>query len=271
MEKENSKIDRAKFTAIVLAGDRTENDPVALDAGVSCKAIVPICDRPMILRVLDALESSGVINSIVVCGPPPASLDDCPELKQRLEQAIIDWIPNLDSPSKSVESALAKISEDTPVLLTTADHALLRADIVEYFVSNSYKAEASVVLVEYQTIIDKLPEVKRTIIRLSDGGVCGCNLFAFMNNNGRKLVPFWRQVEQSRKRPAKMIAGILGLWGVLLYIVGKLSLENALARISDKLQLQVKAVRLPFAEAGVDVDTVSDRKRVEAILLKSIS
>jgi len=43
-----------KFVATVLACDRTENDPVAKDAGVYCKANASICGKPMILRVLDA-------------------------------------------------------------------------------------------------------------------------------------------------------------------------------------------------------------------------
>lgn len=37
-----------QFATIVLVGDRTENDPVAQDAGVSCKAIASICGKPMI-------------------------------------------------------------------------------------------------------------------------------------------------------------------------------------------------------------------------------
>ena len=260
-----------QFVAIVLAGDRSKNDPVAVDAGVSCKAIAPICGRPMILRVLDALEDSGVIHSIVLCGPPQASINDCPELAGRIEQANISWLPNLDSPSRSVESALQLITDNESVLLTTADHALLQGGIVSYFVSQSMqsKADASVGLVEYKTISDAYPEVKRTVIKLSNGDFCSCNLFAFMTVKGRRLVPFWRQVEQSRKRPTKMIAGILGVWGVLLYVMGKLSLDSALAKVSSRLQIEVKPVLLPFPQAGVDVDTVKDRQFVETILQKS--
>ncbi|MFT5132992.1 MAG: GTP:adenosylcobinamide-phosphate guanylyltransferase [Gammaproteobacteria bacterium] len=261
----------AQFVAIVLAGDRNKGDPVAVDAGVSCKAITPICGRPMILRVLNALEESTVIRSIVLCGPPQASLKDCPELVRKIEQSNIKWLPNLDSPSRSVEAALQEIDNNEHVLLTTADHALLQSEMVNYFVSQSIntKADACVGLVEYKTISDVYPEVKRTVIKLSDGGFCGCNLFTFINSKGRKLVPFWRQVEQSRKKPVKMIAGILGVQGVLLYVLGKLSLKSALAKVSDRLQIDIKPVLLPFPDAGVDVDTVKDRQFVEKILQSS--
>jgi len=58
-----------KFVALVLAADRTSNDPVADKSGMACKAFVPICGIPMIIRVLDALEASGMIRAIVLCGP----------------------------------------------------------------------------------------------------------------------------------------------------------------------------------------------------------
>jgi len=256
------------FVAIVLAGDRTGQDPVALDAGVSCKAIVAICGRPMIMRVLDALQDSGVISSIVLCGPPQSALSDCPQLAERIKKENITWITNLDSPSRSAEAALEHINKDAHVLLTTADHALLSSEMISFFASQSIqsKADANVGLVEYKTISDTYPEVKRTVIKFSDGGYCGCNLFAFMNVKGRELVSFWRQVEQSRKNPAKMIAGTLGITGVLLYFMRSLSLDSALAKVSTRLQLEIKAVNLPFPQAGIDVDTVEDRQLVERIL-----
>ena len=43
------------FTAVVLAGDRTADDPVARAAGVPCKALALVGGRPMVHRVLEAL------------------------------------------------------------------------------------------------------------------------------------------------------------------------------------------------------------------------
>lgn len=259
---------RGKFVAIVLAGDRTPHDPVAVDAGVSCKAIAEIAGKPMIMRVIDALQDSGVVSAILLCGPKPESLQDCPQLLTRLEHESISWIANLDSPSRSVDAALERIDESAPVLLTTADHALLRGDIVEFFISRcvQQRADACVGLLDYRTINEAYPEVKRTVIRLSDGGYCGCNLFAFMNAKGRKLVPFWRKVEQQRKTPAKMIAGILGPVGVLRYFLHCLRLDSALAKVSRRLQIDIQPVILPFAQAGIDVDTVQDRHFAEKLL-----
>ena len=145
------------FVAIVLAGDRTGQDPVALDAGVSCKAIVAICGRPMIMRVLDALQDSGVISSIVLCGPPQSALSDCPQLAERIKKENITWITNLDSPSRSAEAALEHINKDAHVLLTTADHALLSSEMVSFLLPNPYRVKQTLMLVWLNTRLSAIP------------------------------------------------------------------------------------------------------------------
>ncbi len=49
-------MDRTSYTAVVLAADRSSGDPLAEAAGVPSKCLVPAGGKPMVLRVLDALE-----------------------------------------------------------------------------------------------------------------------------------------------------------------------------------------------------------------------
>ena len=258
----------SRFTAVLLAGDRGPDDPVAEHAGTSCKAIVDIEGRPMITRVLDALLRSDYVDTIIVCGPSAGALEECAEIQPYLERDDIQHMANLDSPSLSVESALSRVSRDKPVFLTTADHALLETQLVDYFLEKSSLsgADVNVGLVNYKTIQDRFPQVKRTVLKFADGGVCGCNLFSFNNETGRQIAPFWRKVEQKRKQPWKLVLGLLGPLGVVKYVANKLSLDGALQRISRGLQMQVNAVVLPFPQAGVDVDSVGDLEFVRGIL-----
>jgi len=53
---------------------------------------------------------------------------------------------------------------------------------------------------------------------------------------------------------------------VLRYLLGRLSLEQALNQLSKKMHLKVGVVRMPFPEAAVDVDKVEDLILVESIL-----
>ena len=260
-----------RFVAIVLAGDRTAADPVALEAGTVCKAIAPVAGKPMIMRVLDALQESGLISTIILCGLSKAALRACPVLAQRMADDGIRWLAGQDSPSKSAEAALMQVDPAEPVLLTTADHALLNAEIVVDFLRKSIEkdADATFALIDYRRLQTAFPEVKRTVIKLQDGRYCSCNLFTFMRPDGRRLVSFWRKVEQSRKRPWRMVAGIMGVSAILAYAFGRLDLQQVLSRLSRRLECELSAVLLPEPCAGIDVDTVADRRLVEAILARA--
>jgi len=111
------------------------------------------------------------------------------------------------------------------------------------------------------------PQTRRTATRLQDGAYCGCNLFAFLTPSARLAADFWRQVESQRKRPLRVIR-ILGWVAVFRYLMGRLSLNEALDRISHRLGFKAGAVIMPFAEAAVDVDSVSDLELVENIIAK---
>lgn len=261
-----------QFVALVLAADRTANDPITQHTGTTCKAIAPVCGIPMIIRVLDALEASDRVKSIIICGPPKAVLPDCPELIQRIESGRITWLPNLESPSRSAEKGFEQIEKDTPVLLTTADHALLTPAIVQHFLEASALSDNDVTvgLVNYENIVTAFPNSKRTVTKFRNGNVCGCNLYTF-RPHGRSLVTRWRQAEDLRKRPWRLIAQILGPWIVLRYLFGFLTLEQALNAFSSKTGINIKAIKLPFPQAGIDVDKVEDLLLAETVLAATIT
>jgi hypothetical protein len=110
------------------------------------------------------------------------------------------------------------------------------------------------------------PGTRRTVLRLKGGGYCGCNLFAFLTPAGRGAVRHWRHIEQERKRPLRLVAGVLGWSAILDYALGRLTLQAALGRVSRRLGLRAGSVILPFPEAAVDVDSVEDLQLVRAVV-----
>lgn len=256
-----------RFAAVVLAADRTSKDPITQYTGAACKAFAPVAGIPMIIRVLNTLQACEQISTIILCGPPGPLHDHCPELQQRIASGQVTWLPNLDSPSRSAESGLNHIPLDTPVLLTTADHALLTPAIVCSFLQRAAatSCDAAVGAVGEQAINAAFPGCKRTIIRLRDGGFRGCNLYAF-NSRGRALVGFWRQAEDLRKRPWRLIGKVLGFKAVFLYIFGLLTSQQGLSAVSEKSGVNIQAIMLDDARAGIDVDKVDDLLLAESIL-----
>jgi CTP:molybdopterin cytidylyltransferase MocA len=53
-----------------------------------------------------------------------------------------------------------------------------------------------------------------------------------------------------------------------LYLLGRISLNDGLERISRKLQIRARAVMLPFPQAAVDVDTADDWQFVQRLVKK---
>ncbi len=259
-----------RFTAIVLAADRTPNDPVALAAQVPCKALAPVGGQPMVFRVLDALAATDQVEACILCGPAAAIVAREPLLQERLASPALSWLPPRATPSTSVVAALSAVPRGTPVLVTTADHALLQPKMVEYFCRQALAAGCDVVaaLASYQQIMAKYPGMRRTRTRLRNGDFCGCNLFAFLTPASHSAANFWRRVENERKRPVKMLRE-LGWLVVLRYLLGRLSLEAALQHISRRMELRAGVVIMPFPEAAVDVDSPGDWNIARGIASRS--
>ena len=256
-----------KFAAIVLAGDRGPDDPVAKAAGVSCKALVPVVGRPMILRVLDALTDSSVVDSLIVCGSSSRLAGHSPELDGLIAAGKIRWVENRSSPSLSTQAALSVLPDDKAVLVTTADHALLTSQMVDHFCTRAAETGCDVVagLARADMVAKAFPEGRRTVTRLRDGGYCGCNLFAFLTPRASRALTFWRRVEEQRKHPLKIVQ-TLGPVAVLRYLFGRLTLKEGLARMSALMDARAGAVWMPDAEAAVDVDKLEDWALVEKYL-----
>ena len=254
-----TKVCTQRFTAIVLAADRKPNDPVAIAAQVPCKALAPVGGRPMVFRVLDALAGSDQVNHCILCGPTRGIVEREPSLQKRLASSGLNWLAPGATPSTSVLAALSVLPHGAPVLVTTADHALLQPEMVVYFCREALSSGCDVVaaLASYSQIMAKYPGMRRTRIRFRDGDYCGCNLFAFLTPQSHAAADFWRRVENERKRPVKMLRE-LGWMVVLRYLLGRLSLDDALQHISRRMGLRVGVVMMPFPEASVDVDSAGD-------------
>ncbi|WP_448508006.1 nucleotidyltransferase family protein [Immundisolibacter sp.] len=257
----------ARFHAVVLAGDRGPDDPVARHTGAACKALAALGGQPMLLRVLDALAASAAVSGITLVGPSQAQLGTCAPLVARIAGGEIAWLPPAPSPSQSALVGLTGVPTGTPVLLTTADHALLQASWVDAFCAAAQATgkDAVVGLARHAIVQVAFPQSRRTALRFRDGAYCGCNLFAFLSPAGRRAPEFWRHVEQQRKKPHRLAAAI-GPGTLLTYLCGWLMLDAGLARLSRRVGAQLGAVLLDDPRAAVDVDSVADFELVERLL-----
>lgn len=221
----------------------------------------------MLWRVLTTLQKLPELSEILLVGPTREILDANPELLQKLKTSNITWVAPGASPSASAAQALARLPADQPALITTADHVLLQPTMVKTLLNDSRGHDLALAMVPYQVVHTAFPDSRRTALRLRPGdGFCGCNLFAVNNANGRRLITMWQQVETQRKHPARMIIGMLGVGAVILYLLRRLTLQDAFARLSTRIGVDVHPVLLDDPTAAVDVDSLDDLRLVESIL-----
>ncbi len=249
------------YTALVLAGTRPGGDPLAQYAGVSHKALIPVGGEPMVLRVLRALAASRAVARIVVAIDRPDVLAGLPDPGKP-----VSMMPAASGPSASVAAALAL--EGTPLLVTTADHALLQGAWVDEFVAAASEdplADAFVGLARREAVLAAAPGTARTWLRFSDGDYSGCNLFLLRAPAAVGVVRLWQELETERKRPLKLLRR-LGLLYVLRYRLGRLALPQALARLGKLAGTRLAPVVLADGRAAIDVDKPPDLELVRELV-----
>ncbi len=251
------------LTALVLAGSRGPGDPLALYANVEHKALIDIGGRSMLQRVIAALDAVPEVTRIVVMIERPDLLDAYPALRAAAQRCALAVLPAAGSPSLSVLAAIESLG--TPLLITTADHALLQPEWVRYFLERTEGADVSAALAGAEAVLGALPQTRRTWLRFADGRYSGCNLFYFATPAGTRVARFWREIESQRKKPINMIRR-LGAFTALLYLLRVLSLRGALDRLGRRCDARLQAVTLPFGLAAVDVDKPSDLDLVRDIV-----
>lgn len=229
--------------------------------GVSHKCALPVNGVPMLGRVVDALRGSQSVASISV------SIETAEVARHVLGKASsVTIVASENSAPLSAIAAIRK-SPAFPILITTADHALLTPEMVDYFCRQAELngADFSAGLARAEIILAAYPQSIRTFFKFGIDRVSGCNLFAVHSEKGLRILEKWRYLEQVRKKPWRLVAAF-GPLALLRFLLGTLSLDEVFRIVSKRLGLIAKPILLPFAEAAIDVDKPSDLELAETIL-----
>jgi 2-phospho-L-lactate guanylyltransferase (CobY/MobA/RfbA family) len=221
----------------------------------------------MVVRVLEALRDATVVGTITVVGPHAHHLESSPVLQRALEESSVRWMGPATSPSASVRAALESLPGHQPVLVTTADHALLTPEMVEHYCREARLAgtDLTVGVTPSAQVLAAYPKTRRTTYAMKDGRYCGCNLFAFLTPRALSATDVWREVESRRKHPWRL-ARFFGLRFLLGLALKRYTMAEAIKRVAARMNLTAAPVIMPFPDAAVDVDTVEDWELVRAVV-----
>ena len=252
------------WTAIVLAGQRPGENGFAAAHGVAAKALIAVAGEAMLGRVARTLLACPSVERILVLAQEPEALMTG-ELAWLGEEPRIGAARAGEGISASIAAVTGDGAAPYPVLVTTADHALLTPQMVETFLAGTAGADAAFAAVERKTVERAGLETQRTWIKFSDGHFTGANLFALRTPAARRALDVWARVEKDRKKALKLLM-FLGPMIFLRAFTRTISLGAATRKAGRGAGLALRAIRLPFAEAAIDVDKQEDLDLAERIL-----
>jgi CTP:molybdopterin cytidylyltransferase MocA len=250
------------FTAIVLAAQRGGRlDPLAAEAGVSHKCLVPIEGRPLIAHVLDALRATPGLDRIVVSVEGDAADALRGVAGTGADIAFSPAASNIaDSVYAAAQGARGRI------VVTTADNVLLTPHAVAQMLGALEKgAEVVVALARREDVLAAHPEGQRRFYKFADGSYSNCNLYGFADAGALRLAETFRTGGQFSKNPMRIVMAV-GLFNLLILRTGLLSLGRAMRRLSRRFGIRAEPLILADGAHAVDVDNSRTFSIAEALL-----
>lgn len=249
-----------KYTGVVLAGSRPGRDPFAEAFGTDLKALIPVAGEPMVRRPVRELLSSENIGDVLVLTQAPERIAAVLPRDPRIKIAVSGI---------SIASTILQLCKDEsvhwPLLVTTADHALLDRATIEEICTAAQGADVAIGVVEQDLLLQRFPHAKRTWLKFRGGAYTGANLFALQSPRVASAIELWAGAEQGRKKGWRLIF-LLGPTVLLGTMLRLLSIDRVLDRAGQRLGLTIKAVRLSNPLAGIDVDKMEDHALAQAVI-----
>lgn len=257
-------------TALILAASRAgAEDAVAKSQNVSHKCLIDLDGTIMLERVVATLVDSQCCKRIVIAIESVDIVRQIPSLAQMIDAGELEVIASQDNLFTSIEYAARQLEPAWPLLITTGDNALHTPDMVQHFCNElgRLQPDVAVAMTPASVILDAYPDGKRAFHELKDGGWSSCNLYALQNAAALQTAKAFEGGGQFGKRPSRLFKAF-GLMFVILYKFKLASLDQLAQKLSHRWNLNIQAIRMPFADAPIDVDNVGDMHRTQGILEK---
>lgn len=241
---------RMGVRVIVLAAQRKGMvNALAARFRTSHKCLVPLNGKPLISHVLLAAAQCPDLADIVVSIEPEAA-----RTVQEVAAALgvtARIAPAQDNLADSVW--LAAAGHQGPILITTADHALLQPASLEAMRDALAWGDAAVAMAREDTVRAAHPDGQRRFYQFRDAGYSNCNLYGVAHAGALDAAEVFRGGGQFAKQAGRIIKAF-GLINLILLRFRLVTLEQAMARISRRIGLRIVPVVLKDGSQAIDVD-----------------
>jgi GTP:adenosylcobinamide-phosphate guanylyltransferase len=255
--------------AIVTAGGipRPE-DPLYTFSHGDSKALIDVAGKPMIQWVLDALGDAKKVDNVIIIGLSPKSGVTC--------KKPIHYVSNqgrmLANIVAGVNKALEINRRNKYVLIVSSDIPTLKAEMVDWLVKTCMETKDDLYygVCPRDVMEARFPDSKRTYTHLKDMDVCGADINITHVRMATEHLDMWESLIGSRKSPLKQ-ASLIGIGTLLALFTRRLTLEDAVRRVCERIGVKGRAIVWPHAEPCMDIDKPSQLELLRADLVRQQS
>ena len=238
--------------AIVTAGGIPQpEDPLYTYSHGDSKAMIDVAGKPMIQWILDALGEAKTVDNVIVIGLSSKSGVTC--------KKPLYFISNQGRMLANIVAGVNKsleLKKDTDyVLLVSSDIPALKSEMVDWLVETCMQTKDDIYygICRKEVMEKRFPNSKRTYTHLKDMDVCGADINMAHVRMATEHLDMWEQLIGNRKSPLRQ-AKIIGIGTLLALFTRRLTLDDAIRRVCERLGIKGRAIDWPYAEACMDVD-----------------
>jgi GTP:adenosylcobinamide-phosphate guanylyltransferase len=238
--------------AIVTAGGIPQpEDPLYTYSNGDAKALIDVAGKPMIQWVLDALSGARLVENVIVIGLSAKSGVTC--------KKPLHFLSNqgrmLANVVAGVNKSLELNKKNQYVLIVSSDIPALKSEMVDWLIETCMETKDDLYygVCPKEVMEARFPDSRRTYTPLKDMKVCGADINISHVRNATEHLEMWEQLIGTRKSPLRQ-AGIIGFGTLLQLLLRRLTLEDAVERVTSRIGITGRAIVWAHAEPCMDVD-----------------
>lgn len=247
--------------AIVIAGGipRPE-DPLYTYSHGDSKALIDVAGKPMVQWVLDALSGAKKVDNVILVGLSAKNTLTC--------KKPLHYVSNqgrmLSNIVAGVNKSLELNKRNKYVMIVSSDIPALKPEMVDWLVDTCMETKDDLYygVCPKDVMEARFPGSKRTYTHLKDMDVCGADINITHVRMATEHLDMWESLIGSRKSPLKQ-ASIIGFGTLFALFTRRLTLEDAVTRVGDRIGIKGRAIVWPYAEPCMDVDKPNQLELVQ--------
>ena len=240
------------INAIIMAGDVLKPGDLLYDhAKETSKGMIIIAGKPLLQWVVEALNESERIDSIIVSGLEPL---DAIKSKKPL-YFIRNHGSMLDNIVAGSDKSLELNPEREYVMLVSSDTPKIEGKMADWFFDKAMETRDDFYygVCCREMMEAKFPTSNRTYVKLRDMEVCGSDIGILHIKNAKEHMPTWEALIGRRKTPFRQ-ASLIGLGTLIAVLFKGYSLEGLAKKVSRKIGLKARAIVWNCPEPCMDID-----------------